>query len=747
MKHIKSALLSIATLLVYNSCLNHDPNRDMVSLLAAVDRSEYSMKNTFSAEAKLTFYDSLSKNGLSKNPMTQMTMLSFSFSKAKALLELGREEESIKVLDTLLQRIDPSDTTRVIGVLKELAMANLRLGERTNCVNNHGATSCIFPIQGNGIQLDKMGTSNAIKIYETIMEHNPNDFESRWLLNIAYMAIGKYPNSVPKIWLIPGLDTDTVSAVKPFTDLAINTGLNTNNLAGGDIVDDFNNDDYLDIVTSSWSLSKGMHYCRNNGNGTFTNISDSSGLSQFTGGLNIMQTDYNNDGLKDIFVLRGAWKGLYGKEPNSLLRNNGNGTFTDVTKEAGLLSFHPTQTATWNDFNNDGWLDVFIGNESGSVDDINTCEFFINNRDGSFTETSVQSNLNIAAFVKGVVSGDYDNDGWPDIFISTLGNQKILLKNEGVKNGVVHFKDVTAKAGLNKCNTKTFPTCFFDFDNDGWLDILVCSYEFKGSLASYAAREALHMPIDSAARQYLFRNNHDGTFEDITDKVGLNRIVFAMGMNFGDIDNDGYPDLYFGTGNPNYQSLVPNKMFWNEQGKKFIDVTSAARVGSLQKGHGVAFADLDNDGDQDIYIDMGGAYTGDAYQNSLFINPGQNNNKWINLNLAGTKSNRVAIGARIKVSFTENGVHRSVYRDVNSGGSFGANPLMQHIGIGQATVIDSIQITWPASKIVQVFRNIQPGQTLKINENSNALTSVKLRQVDFSTISTGLISCSPAHPR
>src|SRR5690348_6005014 len=144
-----------------------------------------------------------------------------------------------------------------------------------------------------------------------------------------------------------------------------------------------------------------MHFFRNTANGTFEDLSDKVGLKGITGGLNIMQTDYNNDGFKDIFVLRGAWKGKYGKEPNSLLRNNGNGTFTDVTKESGLLSFHPTQAATWNDFNNDGWLDVFIGNESKDSTDKNISELYINNRNGTFTNIAAESNTNINTFVKG----------------------------------------------------------------------------------------------------------------------------------------------------------------------------------------------------------------------------------------------------------------------------------------------------------------------------------------------------------
>ncbi len=204
----------------------------------------------------------------------------------------------------------------------------------------------------------------------------------------------------------------------------------------------------------------------------------------------------------------------------------------------------------------------------------------------------------------------------------------------------------------------------------------------------------------------LYHNNHDGTFTNVADSLGLNTSVFAMGANFGDIDNDGYLDMYLGSGNPDYKSLVPNKMFRNLGGKAFADVTASARVGHLQKGHGVAFADMDNDGDQDIYIDMGGAYPGDAYPNAFFMNPGQNANHWIALKLEGTTANRSAIGSTIKVVFTENGVSRALYRDVNSGGSFGASPLRREIGIGQATQIDQIEIHWHGSGKTQLFRNI-----------------------------------------
>ena len=739
MKYSLSGIAIAAMLLLSVSCIHEvAPNKEMTNLLAVVAAANNSARNPFAPEAKLRYFDSLLANA--SNPGDSMFL---EYSIARTLLELGNEEKAMRIGEALVRKVPVYELNHKQAIMKNMAIACLRLGERSNCIRDHTGESCVFPIAGRGVHADKRGSLKAIQLYEEVLKNDPGDLESRWLLNIAYMTIGEYPHGVPPHLLIKGLNSDTSGAIKPFIDVAVQTGLNTNNMAGGSIVDDFNNDGYLDIVTSSWDLEQGMHYCRNNTNGTFTNVSILSGLKHLTGGLNIMQTDYNNDGLKDIFVLRGAWKEKFGKEPNSLLQNNGDGTFTDVTKKSGLLSFHPTQTATWADFNNDGWLDVFIGNETTSNDDPNPCELFMNNRNGTFTEVAAAAGVAVTAFVKGVTSGDYDNDGLTDLFVSTLNGRKILLKNEGIKGNTVVFTDVTVRAGLAANKTRTFPTWFWDYDNDGWLDILVSGYEFDRSLAWYAAAEALGGPVGNSGKLFLFRNNHDGTFKEVSEKAGLNKIVFAMGANFGDIDNDGYLDMYFGTGNPLYQSLVPNKMFRNINGSRFMDITTAARVGNLQKGHGVSFADLDNDGDLDIYIDMGGAYIGDAYQNSLYINPGQNNNHWINIGLEGVKCNRAAIGARIKVTFKDKGSIRSVYRDVNSGGSFGSNPLLQHIGIGQATTVQSIEITWPGSRSIQVFKDIPVDANITIKEGSNQLTKSVLNKVDFTLAGNRVIGCSP----
>lgn len=683
----------------------------MIDLLKKSEKYEINPNNIFSPEGVIKSCDSV----LEKSPDKDALVQAFT-SKANALLQLGEEQKSIDIFQDLLNKTSRSNLEQRQSLMKDLGIAYLRLGERTNCIHMHNPESCIYPISKRGVHHDKSGSEKAIEIYKTLLTEDPNDLESMWLLNIAYMTTGGYPQDVPPQFLLKVNNDDSMHLVHPFTDVGASLGLNYKCMAGGSIVDDFNNDGYLDVVISSWSLSEPMHYYRNNANGTFSDISDSTGLGNLPGGLNMMQTDYNNDGYKDIFVTRGGWKGQFGEAPNSLLRNNGNGTFTDVTKESGLLSFHPTQTATWADFNNDGWLDVFIGNETMPGGKDHPCELYINNKNGTFTEIASKADCAITEFVKGVTSGDFDNDGLTDIFISTLNGKKILLKNESTKNGTVKFLDISQQAGFSNQLTRTFPTWFWDYDNDGWLDILVCGYEFTGSLATYAASEATNRPVNNSGKVFLYRNNHDGTFENVSAKVGLDRIAFAMGANFGDIDNDGYLDFYLGTGNPQLRSAIPNKLFKNINGSRFLDVTTSARVGNLQKGHGVSFADFNNDGNEDIYIKMGGAYVGDAYENSLYINPGQNQNHWINLSLQGTASNRAAIGAKIKVTFKENSIERSVYRDVNSGGSFGSNPLRQHIGVGMADSIEKIEVRWPVTGKVQVFEILRLIQISKLKK-------------------------------
>jgi hypothetical protein len=683
--------------------------------------------NTFAWEAKLKNVNALI--AANKNPAEKLNL---DFRKGHILLEAGREQEAVNIFNNVLKLGGGTAQGRKI-IYPAVGLAYMRLAERTNCIKYHSAEACIMPVMGGGVHREKDPAQNAIKYFQLALKEDSTDLDSRWLLNVAYMLTGDYPSKVPKRWLIPGLADTSKISIKPFRDIATDLKVDVRSRAGGMIVDDFNNDGMLDIMSSAWGLDDPMYYFRNNGDGTFTDLSKTSGISRFKGGLNLTQVDYNNDGWMDLFILRGGWQGdvSVAEQPNSLIRNNGDGTFTDVTMMAGIFSEHPTQTATWNDFNNDGWLDVFIGNESSVPNKPHPCELFINNRNGTFTNVVEAMQLTISLFVKGVTSGDYDNDGWADIFLSTLGGQKVLLRNEGGKGEGLAFSNATDKAGFTGFMNRTFPTWFFDYNNDGWLDIFMCSYEFDKALSYYSAKEALFPSPARDGKPILFRNNANGTFTDVSSTMDMNQTAFAMGANFGDIDNDGYLDFYLATGNPSYKSVIPNRLYKNIDGKNFVDVTNAGRVGHLQKGHGVAFADINNNGVQDISVEIGGAYLGDAFQNALFLNPGQNNNNWISVKLEGVQTNKMGVGAKIYVYITENGVRRSIYREVNSGGSFGCSPLRQSIGIGKATVIDEVKIIWPVSGTAQSFHNVSPNKFVKITEGKNELEELNIKSFEF----------------
>jgi hypothetical protein len=224
-------------------------------------------------------------------------------------------------------------------------------------------------------------------------------------------------------------------------------------------------------------------------------------------------------------------------------------------------------------------------------------------------------------------------------------------------------------------------------------------------------------------RPRLYRNNRDGTFTDVSAEMHLDRMLLTMGANFGDLDNDGWLDFYLGTGAAPLTYIVPNQMFRNHEGQYFENVTTSGGFGHLQKGHGVAFGDIDNDGNQDVLEVMGGAFTADRFWPVLFKNPGHGNH-WIKLNLVGVHANRFAVGARIRVRITEDGKGRDIYRTVNSGGSFGASSLRPHIGLGKASLIDELEIRWPGSGLVQTLKGpIAADATYELREGDSGLKS------------------------
>ena len=321
--------------------------------------------------------------------------------------------------------------------IKELlGVVFLRKGEIENCIANHNAYSCILPIDKQGQHINTEGSKAAVGIFEDILSANVSDdnIQTKWLYNIAQMTLGKYPDKISKPLLIEEQVFNSEAAIPRFTDMAMQLGLAVNDISGSVVMEDFNNDHYLDFMVSSYGLDDQLRYYQNDRRGGFVDKTNTAGLKGLFSGLNMVQADYNNDGWTDVLVLRGAWLSDDGNHPNSLLRNNGDGTFSDVTVSAGLYSLHPTQTASWADVNNDGWLDLFIGNEY-SKNNTAVSELYISNGDGTFSESAANYGLSISVFIKGCIFSDYDNDGDPDLYVSVINGSNKLYNNGGAATG------------------------------------------------------------------------------------------------------------------------------------------------------------------------------------------------------------------------------------------------------------------------------------------------------------------------
>jgi len=660
----------------------------------------------------------------------RLDVMNFYVSRGQIHAYQGEMAQAVEQWE-IAYRIASADVPNAVPLMEEvLGVGYLHKSEMDNDVYRNPGDRCIFPMRPDLHYAQTASAAKAIQYFTKYLERKPDDLEVKWLLNLTYMYMGNHPTGVPPKYLLPlssfgsSVASPSTESVGRFTDVAQKAGLNLFAMAAGVIVDDFENNGLLDVVTSNWNLCTPMHYFHNNGNGTFTDQGAKAGLTGQTGGLNMIQADYNNDGCTDILVLRGSWYPQNLAHRKSLLRNNCNGTFTDVTKESGLAKpATNTQAGVWADINNDGFLDLFVGNETGPS------QLFLNKGDGTFEDISHSAGIDRTAFTKGVVAADYDNDGYVDFYVSNQNGANYLYHN----NHNLTFTNIAKQAGVPGSG-RGFAAWFFDYDNDGWPDLFVANFSLsvEETLQTY-----LGLPHKSGTLK-LYRNLGNGAFRDVTKETGLDKVYMPMGANFGDVDNDGYLDIYLGTGSPSYASLVPNVLLRNKEGKSFVDVTASSGTGELHKGHGVAFADIDNDGDEDIITSIGGAQPGDSHAFRLFENPG-NGNDWISLKLVGVKANRAAIGARIKVTVKNEGERgganqsnatRSIYRTVGSGGSFGASPLQQHIGLGKAAQIVSIEILWPGgSRTPQTFTNVGKNQFLEIKEFATEYTKLQRHPV------------------
>jgi hypothetical protein len=527
-----------------------------------------------------------------------------------------------------------------------------------------------------------------------------------------------------------------------FTDVAQSAGLHDPTIYGGVdrkdyIVEtmgcgcaffDYDNDGWMDIFIlcgtrfGEASAQATNRLYRNNRDGTFSDVTAKAGLLRTGWSSGVCVGDYDNDGFEDLFI-------TYWGE-NVLYHNNGDGTFIDVTRKAGLGANRTRWGAgcTWIDYDRDGKLDLFVTNyldfdksRAPKPGENTNCAFknvqvncgprglptglhslFRNNGDGTFTDVTEPSGI---GKIKGryaltPVAADFDNDGWPDIFVACDSSASLLLMNnhdgtfreEGLERGAALSDDGVEQAGMG--------VGVGDFNLDGHLDL------FKG-----------HFTDDTNG---LYQNDGKGNFNDMTLASGLGVETRFTGWGAGivDLDNDGYPDLFLVTGNvypelerklAGYPYKTPRVVFRNLRNGKFEELIEAAGPGveAPHSSRGCAFGDFDNDGDLDVLI------VNLNEPPSLLRNDVRGNNHWLKVKLHGTRSNRSAIGARVLLRY---GDKQQVQEVISQSSYFSSNDPRLHFGLGTADTAD-LDVRWP-NGAKQTFRKLAADQLIVIREDS-----------------------------
>jgi hypothetical protein len=407
---------------------------------------------------------------LANDAFTDRARVPLYFKKASLLSWEGDAPKSYQVFEELRSVIE-RDPTLSLGSLASAiylqGVTALRRGENDNCIMCRGESSCILPIAPAARHANPIGSRLAIKHFTEYLAGFPEDLEVRWLLNLAHMTLGEYPEKVdPRYRLDLSRFFHSEFDIGRFRDVGHLVGVNRFNQAGGAIMEDFDNDGLLDIAVSSFDCTQPMSYYRNKGDGTFEDRSQAAGVTGQLGGMVCYQADYDNDGNIDIYIARGAWF-PFPIRP-SLLRNTGAGHFIDVTETAGLLDPANSNAACWGDFDNDGWLDLFVACEKQAH------RLFHNRGDGTFEEVAAKAGLKAdpALFCKGCNWIDYDNDDYPDLFVDNLKGTACLYHN----NRDATFTDVTSAMGISGPR-RGFSCWAWDYNNDGWLDILATCYD------------------------------------------------------------------------------------------------------------------------------------------------------------------------------------------------------------------------------------------------------------------------------
>ncbi|MCP4192222.1 MAG: hypothetical protein GY768_16545, partial [Planctomycetaceae bacterium] len=617
---------------------------------------------------------------LSRNPETGMYDFEAAKGQTDEIVEqgmlayhMGDFSAAIEAFETVIQ--EQGESTELTFWL---AISYMRHGESVNALDTEKPGSI-----GLGGRMPQMGdpslrqamttlpiteyhhdpssTRMAIKLFEKLLEDNQDDSLLLWLLNYCYMTLGEFPNGVPEHLR---LKTDFIDSFYGeirentaaghadivFSDRGHELGVDTFNAGKGAVVEDFDGDGDLDIITGG-NFDPIRFYANEKGT-AFVDRTSEAGLEGI-GQVHIMTAaDFDNDGWMDIFVGRPFPHYL-------LLHNRGDGTFEDVTTSSGLLegwledevSF--TWGSAWGDIDNDGDLDLFIARwgmripflDGPLAQPYRHSHLFVNDG-GYFTERTYE--FGIADYVKdrviiGVAFGDYNNDGFIDLFLSGMAAQtSFLLRNISGERFVAVERHESG-----------FMAAFVDLDHDGQLEIFHGGFtDGRTSAEGTVFGETVSNPGSYSA---ILRRSLDGTFVRDTDYFGGGSFpVPTMGSSFGDLDNDGCIDFYLGTGNPEGWTVVPNLMFRGlRNGRECTDQTANITMlngfGTVQKGHGIIFFDFDNDGDQDIFSSLGGMWQGDRWPNQFFVNESNTGNSWVKIRLRGRQTNRFGLGARITV--------------------------------------------------------------------------------------------------
>ena len=608
-----------------------------------------------------------------------------------------------------------------LEAMLQLGLAEFRLGEADKAaerfediIQNYRRHSGAYYYLGV-YHLRHGDFEKAVTNFKESLRLKPRDPETLWNLWTAYNELGGYPEELPEEFKITVRRGEVTLKKHPsknplhnrkqvtdnqFTNVAPDLKMDKVDGGRGSAWGDYDNDGDLDIVAVGTYQPHALY--RNNGDGTFTNVAAEAGIADPRGGWGSLFADYDNDGYPDLYITRGGWSGA---AENTLYHNNADGTFTDVTHAAGVADPQSSFCAAWADYDNDGYIDLYIAD--GVIGDGAANVLYRNNRDGTFTNTAESAGVANTGNSLGTAWGDYDKDGYIDLHVVNYGQSNVLYRN----NGDGTFTDVTAATGMNLPITDAFVTFFLDVDNDADLDIFISN---SGSFQAFIAGQITGTAPHDGDRQVLYRNNGDGTFTDVTRESGLYHAFGAMGANFEDIDSDGYLDIYLATGAPQMGRLERDALFRNNGDGTFTDATFDLGLGNIGKGHGVTFGDADADGDVDIYVSVGGAFIGDQWHNLFYQNTGVQNN-YLNLKLVGVKSNRDGIGAKVTLRVGDS----LIYREVSGGCGFGStNSLPLEIGLGTHTKVDTLEIVWPSGQ-VDTHRNLSVNQKLVVTEGKS----------------------------